>query len=54
MVTVAIDVSTHGLDLSQPAGAEKFYAGLKHAAGVVCTHGNRVDLEPEFRQWAVW
>ena len=45
-VTVAIHVSTQGLDISQPAGAEKFYARLKHAAQVACTHGNRVDLEP--------
>jgi UrcA family protein len=45
-VTVAIHVSTQGLDLSQPAGAQKFYARLRHAARVACTHGNRVDLEP--------
>ncbi len=45
-VIVAVHVSTHGLDLSQPAGAQQFYARLQHAARVVCTHGNRVDLEP--------
>ena len=45
-VTVAIQVSTQGLDLSQPAGAHEFYTRLQHAAWVVCTHGNRVDLEP--------
>ena len=45
-VTVAIHVSTEGLDLNQPAGAQKFYARLQHAAWVVCTHGNRVDLVP--------
>jgi UrcA family protein len=45
-VTVNIHVSTQGLDLSQPAGAQKFYARLQDAARVVCTHGNRVDLEP--------
>ncbi len=45
-VTVAVHVSTQGLDLSQPAGARQFYARLQHAAQVVCTHGNRVDLEP--------
>jgi UrcA family protein len=44
MVTVAVHVSTQGLDLSQPTGAQQFYARLKHAAEVVCTHGNRVDL----------
>ena len=45
-VTIAIHVSTQGLDLSQPAGAQKFYARLKQVARVACTHGNRVDLEP--------
>ncbi len=45
-VTVAIHVSTQGLDLSQPAGAHQFYARLKHAAQVACTHGNQVGLEP--------
>jgi UrcA family protein len=45
-VTVAIHVSTQGLDLHQPAGAQTFYARLKHAADVACTHGNRVDLKP--------
>jgi UrcA family protein len=45
-VTVAIQVSTEGLDLGQPAGAQKFYECLKHAAQVACTHGNRVGLEP--------
>lgn len=45
-VTVAIHVSTRGLDLSQPAGAHKFYTRLQHAAQVVCTHGNRIDLQP--------
>ena len=36
-VTVAIHVSTQGLDLSQPAGAQKFYVRLKQAARVACT-----------------
>jgi UrcA family protein len=45
-VTVAIHVSTQGLDLSQPAGAHEFYTRLQHAARVACTHGNRVDLTP--------
>jgi UrcA family protein len=45
-VTVAVHVSTQGLDLSQPAGALKFYTRLQDAARVVCTHGNRVDLAP--------
>jgi UrcA family protein len=44
-VFVAIHVNTQGLDINQPAGAEKFYARLKHAAQVACTHGNRVGLE---------
>jgi UrcA family protein len=45
-ITVAIHVSTQGLDLSQPAGAQQFYTRLQHAARVACTHGNRVDLKP--------
>ena len=45
-VTVAIHVSTQGLDLSQPAGAQKFYWRLKNAAHVACTDGNRVGLAP--------
>jgi UrcA family protein len=45
-VTVALRVSAQGLDLSQPADAQKFYTRLKRAAWVVCTHGNRVDLVP--------
>ena len=44
--TVAYRVSTQGLDLSQPAGAQELYSRLKHAAEVVCTHGMRVDLKP--------
>ena len=39
-------MSTQGLDLHQPAGAQQFYARLKHAADIACTHGNRVDLKP--------
>jgi UrcA family protein len=45
-VTVAYQVSTQGLDLRQPAGAHEFYGRLKKAARIVCTHGNRVDLQP--------
>jgi UrcA family protein len=45
-VTVAIHVSTQGLDLSQPAGAQKFYVRLKNAADLACTRGNRVGLAP--------
>jgi UrcA family protein len=45
-VTVAIHVSTQGLDLHSPVGAQEFYGHLKHAADVACTHGNRVDLKP--------
>jgi hypothetical protein len=39
-------VSTQGLDLHYSAGAQEFYARLKHAADVACTHGNRFDLKP--------
>lgn len=45
-VTIALHVSTQGLDLSQPADAQRFYTRLEHAAWVVCTHGWRVDLVP--------
>ena len=45
-ITVAIHVSTQGLDLRQPAGARQFYTRLQRAARVVCTHGDRVGLEP--------
>jgi len=44
-VTVAYQVSAKGLDLRQPAGAKEFYGRLKKAAWIVCTHGNRVDLQ---------
>jgi UrcA family protein len=44
--TVAYRVTTQGLDVSQPAGAHELYSRLKHAAEVVCTHGNRVGLAP--------
>jgi UrcA family protein len=44
-VTVAIQVSTRGLDFSRPAGAPEFYGRLKRAARIVCTHGNRIDLQ---------
>jgi UrcA family protein len=45
-VKVAYQVSSQGLDLRQPAGAQEFYGRLKKAAWIVCTHGNRVDLQP--------
>jgi UrcA family protein len=45
-VTVAIHVSTKGLDLSQTADARTFYTRLENAAWVACTRGNRVDLLP--------
>ena len=45
-ITVAIHVSTQGLDVSQPAGAQQFYTRLQHAARLVCTHGNQVGLAP--------
>jgi len=45
-VAVAVQVSTLGLDIRQPAGAHELYSRLQRAARVVCTHGNRVGLEP--------
>jgi UrcA family protein len=46
LVTIELHVRADGLDLSQPADARTFYARIQHAAGVVCAHGNRVDLVP--------
>jgi UrcA family protein len=45
-VTVAIHVSTEGLDLGQPADARTFYTRLEKAAWVACTRGNRAGLVP--------
>jgi UrcA family protein len=45
-VTVALRVSSAGLDLSQPADAHTFYMRLENAAWVACTRGDRVDLVP--------
>lgn len=45
-VTIAIHVSTEGLDLSQPADVRTLYTRLKNAAWVACTRGNRADLVP--------
>ena len=46
IVTVAIQVSSQGLDLSQAPDARTFYTRLTNAAWVACTRGNRVDLLP--------
>ena len=46
IVTDSVQVSPAGLDLSQPADAQKFYTRLKNAAWLVCTSGTRVDLLP--------
>src|SRR5450631_1853174 len=45
-ITIALQVSSQGLDLNRPGDAQTFYTHLDHAASVVCTHGNRVDLVP--------
>lgn len=45
-VTIAIKVSTKGLDVRQRKGAQMLYGRLRDAAWVACTHGNRVDLAP--------
>jgi len=45
-VTVAIHVSTQGLNLSRPADAKTFYTRIENAAWVACTRGNRVNLVP--------
>jgi UrcA family protein len=46
VATIELHVRADGLDLSQTADASRFYARIKHAAWVACTHGNRVDLVP--------
>jgi UrcA family protein len=43
---VAIKVSTKGVDVSQLAGAQKFYQRLQFAALEVCKPDVRVALEP--------
>jgi UrcA family protein len=45
-VTVAIHVTTTGLDLRQPADAHKLYVRLENAAWQACTNGNQVALAP--------
>ena len=44
--TVAIPVSTKGLDLKQAAGAHELYQRLQYAAWEVCRPNARVALEP--------
>jgi UrcA family protein len=45
-ITVTLNVSTKGLDLSHPKDAHKAYQRLQHAAWLLCTNGNRVGLAP--------
>lgn len=45
-VTVAIHVSTQGLDLNKLTDARMFYTRLANAAWIACTRGDRVDLLP--------
>ncbi len=45
-VTVALKVSTRGLDLETTAGAHELYTRLQNAAWIACTRANRVGLEP--------
>jgi UrcA family protein len=45
-VTVAIPVSTDGLNASRAADAQKLYERIEYAAYVACTRGNRVGLAP--------
>jgi UrcA family protein len=44
-ITVSIQVSTQGLDLSKPDDANIAYRRLQLAAREVCRHGNRIGLE---------
>ena len=42
--TIAVNVSSRGLDLSKPADVQAFYRRVQRAAEVVCTQPNRVGL----------
>ncbi|MFL6604705.1 MAG: UrcA family protein [Steroidobacteraceae bacterium] len=44
-VTVAVHVSTQGLDLNQDAGARGLYLRLRRAALVACGDADRVGLQ---------
>jgi len=44
--TVAVPVNSAGLDLGQPAGVRQFYARIRAAIAIVCSHGNRAALAP--------
>jgi len=46
LVSVALKVSTQGINPSTSAGARELYSRLKNAAWIVCTRANRVGLEP--------
>jgi UrcA family protein len=43
---VAIPVNSTGLDLSQKSGVRQFYARIRAAAAIVCSHGDRAALAP--------
>ena len=45
-VTVALKVSTRGLDLETTAGAHELYSRLRNAAWIACTGANRLGLAP--------
>lgn len=45
-VTIALKVSTRGLDLETAVGARELYSRLKNAAWIACTRANRVGLAP--------
>ena len=45
-VSVRETVTTAGLDVSQPAGAQQLYFRLLQAANLVCGKGLRVGLKP--------
>jgi len=45
-VTIALHVSTVGIDLSRPADARKIYTRLDRAAWAACNTGDRVGLAP--------
>ena len=42
--TVAVNVSSRGLDLNRPEDVQAFYRRVQRAAEIVCTQPNRVGL----------
>ena len=46
--TVAVNVSSRGLDLNRPEDVQAFYRRVQRAAQVVCTQPGLVRVEPSY------